>query len=127
MVDHGLLNVDNNYDSLIKYAIYLSRPYIGYSCLKNYCWHILYTFFVINIFYKHVIVVNMYVSLYTNMSQPITSGNMHAQICKCAYVRNHGHNNMGWPGADMPLMVGHVRTKAYPYIFKLICFSWWEL
>ena len=29
--------------------------------------------------------------------------------------------------ADMPLMVGHVRTRAYPYIFKLICFSWWEL
>ena len=30
-------------------------------------------------------------------------------------------------GADMPLMVRHVRTRAYPYIFKLICFSWWEL
>ena len=25
-------------------------------------------------------------------------------------------------GADLPLMVGHVRTRAYPYIFKLICF-----
>ena len=37
----------------------------------------------------------MYVSLYNNMSQPITSGNMHAQIDKCAYARNHGHNNMG--------------------------------
>ena len=37
----------------------------------------------------------MYVSLYDNMSQPITSGNMHAHIDKCAYVRNHGHNNMG--------------------------------
>ena len=30
-------------------------------------------------------------------------------------------------GADMPFMVGHVRTRAYLYIFKLICFSWWEL
>ena len=30
-------------------------------------------------------------------------------------------------GADMPLMVGHVRTRAYPYIFKRIGFSWWEL
>ena len=29
------------------------------------------------------------------MSQRITSGNMHAQIDKCAYVRNRGHNNMG--------------------------------
>ena len=29
------------------------------------------------------------------LSQPITSGNMHAYIDKCAYVRNHGHNNMG--------------------------------
>ena len=66
----------------------------------------------------------MYVSLYNNMSQPITSGNMHAQIDKCAYVRNHGHNNMG---AGMLLMVGHVRTRAYPYIFKPICFPWWEL
>ena len=37
----------------------------------------------------------MYVSLYNNMNQPITSGNMHAQMDKCAYVRNHGHNNMG--------------------------------
>ena len=38
----------------------------------------------------------MYVSLYNNMSQPITSGNnMHTQIDKCAYIRNHGHNNMG--------------------------------
>ena len=37
----------------------------------------------------------MYVSLYNNMSQPITSGNMHAQIDKSAYVRNHGRNNMG--------------------------------
>ena len=27
-------------------------------------------------------------------------------------------------GADM---VGHVRTRAYLYSFKLICFSWWEL
>ena len=51
------------------------------------------------------------------MNQPITSGNMHAQMDKCAYVRNHGHNNMG---ADMPLMVGHVRTRAYPYICKRI-------
>ena len=25
----------------------------------------------------------------------VTSGNMHAQIDKSAYVRNHGHNNMG--------------------------------
>ena len=30
-------------------------------------------------------------------------------------------------GADMPLKVGHVRTRAYLYIFKLICLSWWEL
>ena len=37
----------------------------------------------------------MYVSIYTNMNQPITSGNMHAQIDKCAYVRNRGQNNMG--------------------------------
>ena len=29
MVDHQLLNVDNHYDSLIKYAIS-----IGYSCLN---------------------------------------------------------------------------------------------
>ena len=52
----------------------------------------------------------MYVSLYTNMSQPITSGNMHAQIDKCAA------RITTW-GADMLLMVGHVRTRAYPYIF----------
>ena len=72
--------------------------YIGYSCLKNYCWHILYTLAILchkYFFYKHAIVVNMYVSLYNNMSQPITSGNTHAQIDKCAYARNHGHNNMG--------------------------------
>ena len=37
MVDHLLLNVDNHYDSLIKYAIYLS---IGYSCLNKECRHI---------------------------------------------------------------------------------------
>ena len=73
---------------------------------------------------KRIHTTNMYVSIYNNMNQPITSGNMHAQIDKCAYVRNRGQNNMG---ADMPLMVGHVRTRAYPYIFKRICFSWWEL
>ena len=32
------------------------------------------------------------------MSQPITSGNMHTQIDKCAYVLNHGHNNMSAQG-----------------------------
>ena len=37
----------------------------------------------------------MYVSIYNNMNQPITSGNMHAQIDTCAYVRNRGQNNMG--------------------------------
>ena len=45
MVDHELVNVDNHYDSLIKYAIYLSI--IGNSCLKKYCWHILYTLGII--------------------------------------------------------------------------------
>ena len=68
----------------------------------------------------------MYVSLYNNMSQPITSDNMHTQIDKCAYyVRNHGHNNIGCGHA--PRGGAYVRTRAYPYIFKLICFSWWEL
>ena len=65
--------------------------------------------------------MNMYVSLYNNMSQPITSGNMHAQIDKSAYVRNHGHNNMGsryaphggaCPHKGIPLhRCQHQRTK----------------
>ena len=38
MVNHQLLNVDNHYDSLIKYAIIVK--YIGYSCLNKQCWHI---------------------------------------------------------------------------------------
>ena len=59
------------------------------------------------------------------MSQPITSGNMHAHIDKCAYM--YAITDITTWGADMPLMVGNVRTRAYPYIFKLICFSWWEL
>ena len=37
----------------------------------------------------------MYVSLCNNISQPISSGNMQTQFEKCAYVRNHGYNNMG--------------------------------
>ena len=118
MVDHKLLNVDNHYDSLIKYAIYLSI--LAKSCLNNYCWYILYTLGILChkcFFYKHVIVVNMYVSLYNIMSQPITSGNMHTQIDN---VLTYAITDITTWGADMPLMVGHVRTKAYLYIFKLI-------
>ena len=33
--------------------------------------------------------------MYNNINQPITSGNMHTQFEKCAYVRSHGHDNMG--------------------------------
>ena len=48
------------------------------------------------------------------MSQPITSGNMHTQIDKCAYVRNHGHNNMGCGHAKgIPL---HFQT----YLFFMV-------
>ena len=51
MVNHQLLNVDNHYDSLIKYAIIVK--YIGYFCLNKGCWHIyIYlAFVVIDIFF----------------------------------------------------------------------------
>ena len=54
----------------------------------------------------------MYVRLYNDMSQPITSGNMHTQIDKCAYVRNHGHNNIGCGHAQ-----GHTFTFSNLSVF----------
>ena len=91
--------------------------YIGYSCLNKECWHILYIlgFRCHTYLYKHVIVVNMQVSLYNNISQPITSGNMHTQFEKCAYVRNHGYAPYvgACPHKGIPL---HFKT----YLFVMV-------
>ena len=48
MVNHQLLNVDNHYDGLIKYAIIVK--YIGYSYLNKECWHV-YIYIILGIRY----------------------------------------------------------------------------
>ena len=59
----------------------------------------------------------MYVSLYNKMSLPITSGNMHTQIDKCAYVRNHGHNNMGCGHAPHGGACPHASAQGHTFTF----------
>ena len=64
--------------------------------------------------------MNMQLSLYVNISQPIISGNMHKQCDKCAYVRNHGHNIMGCGHAPHGEACPH---KGIPFHFQTYLFS----
>ena len=64
--------------------------------------------------------MNMQVSLYNNISQSILSGNMHIQFEKYAYVRNHGHNNMGCGHAPRDGACPH---KSIPLHFQTYLFS----
>ena len=61
----------------------------------------------------------MYVSLYDNISQPLTTGNIHTQFEKCADVRNHGHNNMGCGYAPHG---GACPRKSIPLHFQMYLF-----
>ena len=58
MVDHQLLNINNHYDSLIKYAISLSIMAIPVSTKNVGIFYIILGIRCHKYFYKHVIVVN---------------------------------------------------------------------
>ena len=49
---------------------------------------------------------------------------MHTQFDKYAYVRNHGHNNMGCGYAPHGGACPH---KSIPLHFQTYLFPWWEL
>ena len=61
----------------------------------------------------------MEVGLYDNITHPIISCNMHTQLDKYAYVRNHGHNNMGWGHAPHGGACPH---KSIPLHFQTYLF-----